>query len=68
MKTLLISVFTIVRIAIVLLGTFFLTGILFFRFFYNEQNENELVYIHLAVAFLINFIWYRWKERKNKGI
>ncbi|GED73013.1 hypothetical protein BRE01_67150 [Brevibacillus reuszeri] len=68
MKTLLISVFTIVRIAIVLLGTFFLTGVLFFQFFYNEQNENELVYIHLAVAFLINFIWYRWKERKSKGM
>ncbi|MGG4497456.1 hypothetical protein [Brevibacillus reuszeri] len=66
MKTLLISVFTIVRIAIVLLGTFFLTDVLFFQFFYNEQNENELVYIHLAVAFLINFIWYRWKERKSK--
>lgn len=65
MKTLLIFVWTIVRIAIIFLATLFLTGVLFFQFLYNEQNEQVMVYIHIAVAFLINFIWYRWKEKRT---
>ena len=65
MKPLLIFVWTIARIVVVFLATICLTGVLFFQFLYNEQNENVVVYIHIAVAFLINFIWYRWKEKKT---
>lgn len=65
MKPLLIFVWTIVRIAMVFLFTMFLTGILFFQFLYSEQNENIVVYIHIAVVFLINFIWYTWKEKRT---
>ncbi|GIO09736.1 hypothetical protein J31TS6_57640 [Brevibacillus reuszeri] len=65
MKPLLIFVWSIARIVVVFLFTMFLTSILFFQFFYNEQNEQAVVYIHIAVAFLINYIWYRWKEKRT---
>lgn len=65
MKPLLIFVWSIARIVVVFLFTMFLTSVLFFQFLYNEQNENVVVYIHIAVAFLINFIWYSWKEKRT---
>lgn len=68
MKQLLIFVFTILRIAVVFLGIFALSSLLVFRFFYNGENDNIVFLIQLVVVFLVNFIWYRWKEKKRDSI
>ncbi|MGG4496961.1 hypothetical protein [Brevibacillus reuszeri] len=65
MKQLLIFVSTIIRIAVVFLGVFSLSNLVVFRHFYDGKNDDLVFGIQLVVVFLINFIWYKWKEKKG---
>jgi len=67
MRQLLSFVFTIVRIALIFLLTYAVTSFVFFRHFYNGKNDQLVILINMAAAFLITLAWYRWKEKKEEG-